>query len=75
MIRLLNLASARKEIKQIELSVSPEVAGFLQNRKRSLIARLEAEAEKTVIISADANRIGESYEIVCTNERGSIVKF
>lgn len=75
MIRLLNLASARKEVKQIELSVSPEVAGFLQNRKRTLIARLEADAEKTIIISADANRIGESYEVVCTDERGSIVKF
>jgi ribonuclease E len=75
MIRLLNLASAKKEIKQIELSVSPEVAGFLQNRKRTLIARLESEAEKTIIISADANRIGENYEVVCTNERGSIVKF
>jgi ribonuclease E len=75
MMRLLNLASARKGIKQIELTVSPEVAGFLQNRKRSLISRLEDDAEKTVVINADPNRIGENYEIVCYNERGSVVKF
>ena len=75
MMRLLNLASARKGIKQIELTVSPEVAGFLENRKRSLISRLEDDAEKTVVINADPNRIGENYEIVCYNERGSVVKF
>ena len=75
MMRLLNLASARKGIKQIELSVSPEVAGFLQNRKRALISRLEGDAEKTVVINADANRIGENYDMVCYNERGSVVKF
>jgi ribonuclease E len=75
MIRLLNLAAARKEIKQIELTVSPEVASFLQNRKRALIARLENEAEKTITIHSDQNRVGESHEIVCYDERGSIVKF
>ena len=75
MMRLLNLAAARKEIKQIELSVSPEVAGFLQNRKRTLISRLEGESEKTVVINADSNRIGENYDIICYNERGSVVKF
>lgn len=75
MIRLLNLAAARQEIKQIELTVSPEVASFLQNRKRALIARLENEAEKTITIHSDQNRVGESHEIVCYDERGSIVKF
>jgi len=75
MIRLLNLAAVRKEIRQIELTVSPEVASFLQNRKRSVIARLENEAEKTIILNYDPNRVGESHEMVCYDERGSIVKF
>jgi ribonuclease E len=75
MIRLLNLAAARKEIRQIELTVSPEVASFLQNRKRSVIARLETEAENTILVNSDQNRVGENHDIVCYDERGSIVKF
>ena len=74
-IRMLCLAVTNKNTKRIELSVSPEVAGFLQNEKRSTIASLEAESEKRITINADANRTGETCEIVCYNERGSVVKF
>jgi Ribonuclease G/E len=57
------------------LTVSPEVAGFLQNQKRSAIARLESEADKRIVINSDHNRVGESYEMACYDERGSSVKF
>jgi len=75
MIRLLNLAAIKKNIKEIVLTVSPEVAGFLQNQKRSVIAGLELEADKRIVINSDPNRVGESYEMTCYDERGSIVKF
>ncbi len=74
-IRLLYLAASRKDIKKIELFVSPEVSGFLQNQKRAVIANLEDESAKQVIINPDQNRTGEKYEIICYNERQSVVKF
>jgi ribonuclease E len=49
-IRLLNLAVSEEHIKRIELSVSPEVADYLQNEKRAAIAQIEQLAEKRIII-------------------------
>jgi Ribonuclease G/E len=69
------LAAARDDIKRIELSVSPEVEGFLQNQKRAVIRQLEAECDKHVIINAAPNCVGGNYSITCYNERGSAVKF
>lgn len=75
MIRLLNLAGAKNSIKEVVLTVSPEVAGFLQNQKRTAIARLESEAEKRIVINSDQNRVGEDYDLTCYDDRGSVVKF
>jgi ribonuclease E len=40
-IRLLNLSAWKKQIKRIELFVSPEVADYLQNEKRAAIVSPE----------------------------------
>ena len=74
-MRTLSLAVARDNIKKIELSVSPEVAGFLLNQKREAIAGMEADSEKEVIVNADQNRSGESCQITCFNDRDNVVKF
>ena len=74
-MRLIFLAGARGDIRRIELSVSPEVEGFLQNRKRAIISELEAESGKQVIINADPNCAGANYNMTCYNERGSMVRF
>ena len=74
-MRLLFLAGARADVSRIELSVSPEVEGFLQNQKRGIISELEAESGKHVIINADSNCTGANHNIACYNERGSMVKF
>jgi ribonuclease E len=73
-IRLLNLSSSKEQIKRIELSVSPEVAGYLQNLKRTSIAQIEQNSGKRVIIHSSADFSGEKHELVCYNERGSVVK-
>lgn len=73
-IRLLNLAVSKKQIKRIELSVSPEVAGYLQNEKRATIASLEHTTGKHIIIHSASNYTGEKHSIVCYNERESVVK-
>jgi len=73
-IRLLNLSASKDNIKRIELFVSPEVADYLQNEKRSTIAQIEQASDKKVIVHAAANYTGGKHELVCYNHRGSIVK-
>jgi ribonuclease E len=73
-IRLLNLSASQEQIKRIELFVSPEVADYLQNAKRALIAQIEQLTEKQVIIHSAPDYTGEKHELVCYNERGSVVK-
>jgi len=74
MIRLLHLSAAKEQIKRIELFVSPEVADYLNNEKRTTIATFEQLNDKKVLINADLNYSGEKHEVVCYNNRGSVVK-
>jgi ribonuclease E len=74
LIRLLNLAASKEQIKKIELSVSPEVADYLQNEKRSAVVQIEQTNNKTIIIHSSADFSGEKYDLVCFNDRGSQVK-
>jgi ribonuclease E len=74
LIRLLNLAASRDQIKKMDLFVSPEVADYLQNEKRAAIAQIEELNNKRVTIHSSMDYAGERYEMVCYNDRGSIVK-
>ena len=50
LIRLLNFHAAKNNIKQIELSVSIEVADYLQNEKRVTIMQIEQQSDKRIVI-------------------------
>ena len=73
-IRLLNLSASKEQIKRIELFVSPEVADYLQNMKRVALAQIEQHSDKRVIIHAASDYSGEKNDLICYNERGSVVK-
>ena len=73
-IRLLNLSASKEQIKRIELFVSPEVADYLQNTKRTAIAQVEQLNDKRVVIHSASNYAGEKHDLVCYNQRGSVVK-
>ncbi len=73
-IRLLNFSVSREQVRQIELFVSPEVADYLQNVKRAALARLEDVSSKRLLIRSSPNYSGEKYELVCYNDRGTVVK-
>ncbi len=73
-IRMLNLSASKDQIKRIELFVSPEVGGYLQNEKRVAIAQIEQFSNKRVIIHTNPDYAGEKHNLVCYNERGSVVK-
>jgi ribonuclease E len=74
MLRLLRLAASEEQIKRVELFVSPEVAEYLQNEKRSTISRIEQQSDKKITIHAAANFTGEKYDLLCYNDRGAVVK-
>ena len=73
-IRLLNLSASKEQIKRIELFVTPEVGDYLQNEKRAAIANIEQLSDKRVIIHSASDYVGEKHNLVCYNERGSVVK-
>jgi len=73
-IRLLNLSAAKERIKRIDVSVSPEVAHYLQNSKRAAVLEIEQVSEKKITIHSVADYSGEKHDLVCHNERGSVVK-
>jgi len=73
-IRLLNLSASRDQIKRIELFVSPEVADYLQNAKRAALAQIEQHSSKRVTIHSASDYSGEKHDLVCYNERGSVIK-
>ena len=74
LIRLLHLSASKEHIKRIELLVSPEVADYLQNTKRAAISQVEQLNDKRIVIHAASNYAGEKHDLVCYNQRGSVVK-
>ena len=73
-IRLLNLSASKEQVKRIELFVSPEVADYLQNIKRTVIAQIEQRNDKRVVIHSASNYSGEKHDMVCYNPRGTVIK-
>jgi ribonuclease E len=73
-VRLLNLSASIDKIKRIELFVSPEVADYLQNDKRTSIARLEQISGKKMKIHSVPNYTGEKHELLCYDDRGTVVR-
>ena len=75
-LRLLRVAAGRKEIRRIELTVPKEVALYLQNEKRQILARFEVEQEKLIAILPDFFGVSdEPVRMQCYDERGSVVRF
>jgi len=74
LIRLLHLSASKEQIKRVELFVSPEVADYLQNTKRAAIAQVEQLNDKRIVIHSASNYAGEKHDLVCYDDRGSVVK-
>ncbi len=72
-MRLLQLAVTRENIRTIEVSVSPEVAYMLQNRKRSQIHEMEQQYQRTIGIRPDATYSLDQVQIHCADHRGRVV--
>jgi len=73
-IRMLNMAASRKEVKKIIMTVAPDIADFMLNQRRSLISKIESSEQKQIIIKADQSCPAEQFNIVCYDEREGIIK-
>jgi len=70
-LRSLQRACAEEDVAHILVRATPSVAHHVNNHHRALIAEIEADADKTIIVQADATLTGEECTITCTNARGS----
>jgi ribonuclease E len=70
-MRLLALASHRDDIRRINITVSPGVATYLNNRKRKEIARIETESSMSILVSFKENVPAEHLQIECYDANSS----
>ncbi|MCA9243690.1 MAG: Rne/Rng family ribonuclease [Phycisphaerales bacterium] len=69
-MRLLQLSVTRDAVQTIEVTVSPEVAEGLLNRKRSAIYQLETAHERTIQVRPSAAHSLDQVVISCLDGRG-----
>jgi len=70
-LRSLQRACAEEDVAHILVRATPSVAHHVNNHHRALIAEIEADTGKTIIVQADPTLSGEECQITCTNARGS----
>ena len=73
-MRLLALASHRDDIRRITITVSPQVATYLNNRKRKEIAKIEIESNMTIQLAFKDNVPAEHLQIDCHDANNSEVR-
>ncbi len=74
-MRMLQLAVHREQVERIEISVCPEVAFELQNRKRRAIVEVESQSGKAVLIRPVASFSQGQMDFLCLDARGRTVRF
>jgi ribonuclease E len=74
-VRLLLLTSQRPEISKITVTVSDDVADYLNNRKRRELTRLEDQGEVTVQVLGAKNVSPEHLSFECRDSEDRLVKF
>jgi ribonuclease E len=75
LLRTIRLAASRKEIRRIEVTVGPELADFLLNDRRAVLVQIETTCEKDIRVHSEVGLQSGTAKIVCTDERGSVVRF
>ena len=74
-VRLLILASQRSEVSEVTVTVSDQVAKYLNNKKRRELARLEDEGKMSVQI-VDSQGVSPEHLVVhCRDAEGREVNF
>ncbi len=74
-VRLLILASQRESVARVVITVTEDVADFLNNRKRHELARLEQEGEMTLQVIGVRGAAPEHLVVDCRDADGREVRF
>ncbi len=74
-VRLLIVIAQKPAIVQVRVGVAPDVADYLNNRKRHDLARLEDEGSMTVQVVSDEHAGPEHLIFDCLDAEGREVKF
>ncbi len=72
-MRRIQAMSKKTNIAVIEIAVSGNVASFLQNQKRSLIAQLEQASQKSIVIIPNLAFSNDENNFTLRDVRGSVV--
>jgi len=74
-MRIVQLAAHRQDVRKITITVSTAVAHLILNRKRASLSTIERETEKTVVIRGDNSVSSDDVSFVCEDANGQILKF
>jgi ribonuclease E len=72
-IRRIQAVMGRENLVALEVEVSPDVAGFLQNRKRAALAELEKTWNKALAINVNYDFPNSAFQFAGRDSRGSVV--
>ncbi len=72
-LRQLQRAISNEQVSTVTVTVTPAAAHQLSNHHRAQIAKLEADAGRSIVIKADPDLSGDEINLTCTNNRGSKV--
>ena len=70
-MRRIQAIMSRANLAAIEIEVSPEVAFFLQNQKRAVLAELERESNKSIAIKSNRDFSNDFIGFNASDARGS----
>jgi len=68
------MALSHEEVKRVEVTVAAPVAEYLLNQRRSSLTELEQGSGVQIVIKSDFLADLQSLQMVCYDERGSVVK-
>jgi ribonuclease E len=73
-MRLIALAAQRQDIRRVNVAVCPDVATYLNNRKRKEISKFEAESGVMIYVHPEADAAREYLQLDCFDAQNGEVR-
>ena len=73
MMRRLTIAAASDKVVRVELSVNPEVALYILNKKRQHLTAMEVERQKRIIVRHDSSLALDEFRLALYDARDGMV--
>jgi Rne/Rng family ribonuclease len=73
-LRAIQTAATHPEVARIEVRVNPQVAQLLLNSKRQILAQLESESRRAVVVLPATDASANKITVTCVDSRGWAVQ-